>query len=216
MAKSKKDSKKSKKEENNVQSQEKESADVIDEKAQEEQQAEDEPIVENADEQNEEKSAEEQKVTEEELTPEEILEKERDIYKDKYVRLAAEFDNYRRRTLKEKSDLIKNGGETIFINMLPVVDDFDRAMDAVTSTEDIHALKEGVDLIANKFKSFLKQNGIQEIAAKEEEFDTDKHEAITKIPAPSEDLKGKVVDVIEKGYMMHDKVIRFAKVVVGE
>ncbi|MDA3881994.1 MAG: nucleotide exchange factor GrpE [Bacteroidales bacterium] len=150
------------------------------------------------------------------LSPEEIFAQERDEFKDKYIRLAAEFDNYRRRTLKEKSDLIKSGGELIFVNMLPVIDDFDRAMEAAASAEDVNAVKEGIALISNKFKNFLNQNGVQEIDAKEQDFDTDKHEAITKIPAPSDDLKGKVVDVIEKGYEMHEKVIRFAKVVVGE
>ncbi|MFW5851688.1 MAG: nucleotide exchange factor GrpE [Bacteroidota bacterium] len=150
------------------------------------------------------------------LSPEEILAQERDDFKDKYIRLAAEFDNYRRRTLKEKSDLIKSGGESIFINLLPVIDDFDRAMEAVASAEDVNAVKDGITLISNKFKSFLQQNGVHEIDAKEQDFDTDKHEAITKIPAPSDDLKGKVVDVVEKGYEMHEKVIRFAKVVVGE
>src|SRR5690606_5232034 len=150
------------------------------------------------------------------LSREEQLEQECAEYKDKYIRLAAEFDNFRRRTLKEKADLIKSGGESVLSNMLFVIDDFDRAVDAISTAQDISALKEGIDLILNKFKSFLTQNGVQEIEAKEQDFDTDKHEAITKIPAPSEELKGKVVDVIQKGYMMHDKVIRFAKVVIGE
>lgn len=151
-----------------------------------------------------------------ELSPEEQLQKECDEYKDKYMRLAAEFDNFRKRTLKEKADIIKSGGEHILSNMLPVIDDFDRAMDAANTAQDIDSLKEGLELITNKFKKFLTQNGVQEIDAKEKDFDTDLHEAITKIPAPHEDLKGKVVDVIEKGYMIHDKVIRFAKVVIGE
>jgi len=160
--------------------------------------------------------AEEPQEAKPEASLEEILTQERDEFKDKYIRLAAEFDNYRRRTLKEKSDLIKSGGESIFINMLPVIDDFDRAMEAVASAEDVNAVKDGITLISNKFKSFLQQNGVHEIEAKEQDFDTDKHEAITTIPAPSDDLKGKVVDVVEKGYEMHEKVIRFAKVVVGE
>ena len=167
---------------------------------------------EKTDEKDESKKSEEST----QLSREEQLENECAEYKDKYIRLAAEFDNFRRRTLKEKADLIKSGGESVLSNMLFVIDDFDRAVDAISTAQDISAMKEGIDLILNKFKSFLTQNGVQEIEAKEQDFDTDKHEAITKIPAPSEELKGKVVDVIQKGYMMHDKVIRFAKVVIGE
>ncbi len=152
----------------------------------------------------------------EQLSREEQLEKECAEYKDKYIRLAAEFDNFRRRTLKEKADLIKSGGESIILGMLPVIDDLDRAVDAISSAQDVDSVKEGIDLILNKFQSFLKQNGVQEIGADSQEFDIDKHEAITKIPAPSEELKGKVVDLVQKGYIMHDKVIRYAKVVIGE
>ncbi len=135
---------------------------------------------------------------------------------DKYLRLSAEYDNYRRRTLKEKMELTKTGGEKVLLNILPVIDNLDRAMTAVQEAKDIDAIRTGIDLIFNKFQEFIKQNGIQEIPAIQAEFDTDLHEAITKIPAPSEDLKGKVVDVIEKGYYLHDKVIRFTKVVIGE
>jgi len=152
----------------------------------------------------------------EQLSREEQLEKECAEYKDKYIRLAAEFDNFRRRTLKEKADLIKSGGESIILGMLPVIDDLDRAANAISTAQDVDSVKEGIDLILNKFQSFLKQNGVQEIDADSQEFDIDKHEAITKIPAPSEDLKGKVVDLVQKGYIMHDKVIRYAKVVIGE
>lgn len=177
-----------------------------------------EESVENSERIEETKETEESENAEEsvQLSREEQLEQECAEYKDKYIRLAAEFDNFRRRTLKEKADLIKSGGESVLSNMLSVIDDFDRAVDAISTAQDISAMKEGIDLILNKFKSFLTQNGVQEIEAKEQDFDTDKHEAITKIPAPSEELKGKVVDVIQKGYMMHDKVIRFAKVVIGE
>lgn len=135
---------------------------------------------------------------------------------DKYLRLAAEYDNYRRRTLKEKMELSKTAGEDILVNILPVVDDFERGLDNIDKAKDIEAVKEGVQLIYNKFKDFLKQRGVKEIEAKETEFDTDMHEALTKIPAPTEELKGKVVDVIEKGYYLNDKIIRFSKVVVGE
>lgn len=135
---------------------------------------------------------------------------------DKYLRLAAEYDNYRRRTLKEKMELAKSAGEDILINILPVMDDFERGLASIDKAKEVDAIKEGVLLIYNKFKEFLKQRGVKEIEAKEKEFDTDLHEAVTKIPAPSEELKGKVVDVIEKGYLLNEKVIRYAKVVIGE
>jgi len=136
--------------------------------------------------------------------------------KDKHIRLQAEFDNYRKRTMKEKMDLIKSGGESVIVNILPVIDDFERALIAFSEMKDDDPLKQGINLIYSKFKEFLKQNGITEIEAKEKDFDTDLHEAVTKIPAPKEELKGKVVDVIQKGYLMNDKVIRFSKVVIGE
>lgn len=135
---------------------------------------------------------------------------------DKYLRLAAEYDNYRKRTLKERMELTKNAGEDILVNILPVMDDFERALGSMDQAKDIEAVKEGIQLIYNKFSEFLKQRGVKEIDAKEKEFDTDLHEAITKIPAPDEKLKGKVVDVVEKGYFLNDKVIRFSKVVIGE
>jgi len=135
---------------------------------------------------------------------------------DKYLRLAAEYDNYRKRTLKEKMELTKTAGADILVNILPVMDDFERALSSMQQAKDIEPVKDGVLLIFNKFKEFLKQRGVKEIEAKEKDFDTDLHEAITKIPAPTEELKGKVVDVIEKGYFLNDKVIRFSKVVIGE
>jgi len=135
---------------------------------------------------------------------------------DKHLRLQAEFDNYRKRTLKEKMELIKSGGESVLTSLLPVIDDFERALASISKAEDDDPVKQGVVLILKKFEDFLKQNGIKEIEAKGKDFDTDHHEAITKIPAPSEDLKGKVIDVIQKGYLLNDKVIRFAKVVIGE
>jgi len=135
---------------------------------------------------------------------------------DKHLRLQAEFDNYRRRTLKEKADLIKSGGESVLAGLLPVIDDFDRALESMKDIEDENPVKQGLLLIFNKLKEFLKQNNVKEIEALNQEFNCDYHEAVTKIPAASEDLKGKNVDVIQKGYTLNEKVIRFAKVVVGE
>ena len=136
--------------------------------------------------------------------------------KDKHIRLQAEFDNYRKRTLKERMELLKTASESLLVNILPVIDDFDRAMQTLNSVEEESHVKDGVKLIYTKFQEFLKQNGVKEIEAKEQAFDTDLHEAITKFPAPSEDLKGKIVDVIQKGYYLNDKVIRHSKVVIGE
>jgi molecular chaperone GrpE len=135
---------------------------------------------------------------------------------DKYLRLSAEFDNYRKRTLREKMELIKTANESVMRNILPVIDDFERAMKSIEQGMDFEATKEGISLIYNKFKNFAKQNGIKEIDAVGDVFNTDLHEAITKIPAPTNDLKGKIIDVVQKGYYLNDKVIRFAKVVVGE
>lgn len=135
---------------------------------------------------------------------------------DKNLRLMAEFDNFRKRTLKEKSELIKNAGENIFVNILPLVDDFERAMKAMETTEDIDAVKEGIDLIYTKFMSFLNVSGVKAIPTDNEPFDVDKHEAVTLYPAPTEDQKGKIIDCLTKGYTLNEKVIRFAKVVVGE
>jgi molecular chaperone GrpE len=135
---------------------------------------------------------------------------------DKYIRLMAEFDNFRKRTLKERTELIKTAGEDILLNILPVVDDFERGLQVIDKSEDIASVKQGIHLIYNKFCEFLKQRGVKEIEAVRQDFDVDVHEAITKIPAPTEDLKGKVVDVVQKGYVLNEKVIRFAKVVVGE
>ncbi len=135
---------------------------------------------------------------------------------DKYIRLSAEFDNYRKRTLKEKIELTKSAGAPIILSLLPVIDDFQRALEHLDEAKDMAAMKEGIILIYNKFKDFLSLQGVAEIDTKEVEFDTDHHEAITKIPAPSEEMKGRVIDCVEKGYTLNDKVIRFSKVVVGE
>jgi molecular chaperone GrpE len=135
---------------------------------------------------------------------------------DRYLRLSAEYDNFRKRTLKEKIDLQKNANGNLLEAILPVVDDFDRAMQSVDEAHDIEAIKEGFRLISGKFHGFLYQQGVKEIEAFHKEFDTDLHEAITKIPAPSKKLKGKVVDVVQKGYFLNDRVLRFSKVVIGE
>ena len=134
---------------------------------------------------------------------------------DKYLRLAAEFDNYRRRTAKEKLDLVKSAGEDILKGILPVLDDCERAIEQLEKTEASTFEKEGTALIYNKLKSYLKSCGLEEIEVKGKEFDTDTAEAVAQIPAPEPDLKGKVVDVVQKGYALGGKVIRFAKVVIG-
>ncbi|HZL09894.1 MAG TPA: nucleotide exchange factor GrpE [Prolixibacteraceae bacterium] len=136
--------------------------------------------------------------------------------KDKHIRLQAEFDNYRKRTLKERMELLKTANESLLGSILPVIDDFDRAIQTLDLVEEESHIKDGVFLIYTKFQEFLKQNGIKEIEAQEQKFDTDLHEAITKISAPSKELKGKIVDVVQKGYYLNDKVIRFSKVVIGE
>jgi molecular chaperone GrpE len=135
---------------------------------------------------------------------------------DKYIRLSAEFDNFRKRTLKEKMDLMKTASENVLVNFLPVIDDVERAMSAIEISDNLETTKEGISLIYNKFKDFTKQNGVVEMEAKGLVLDTDKHEAITKMPAPGEELKGKIIEVVQKGYLLNDKVIRFAKVVIGE
>lgn len=144
------------------------------------------------------------------------LQKKYDELNDRYLRLMAEFDNYRKRTLKEKMDLTKYAEEDVIKGILPVVDNMERAIKSLESATDLNAVKEGINLIYKKFLEFLEKRGIKEIEALNKELDTDLHEAVTKFAAPSEDLKGKIIDVIEKGYYLHDKVIRYAKVVVGE
>ena len=136
--------------------------------------------------------------------------------KDKYLRLSAEFDNYRKRTMKEKAELILNGGEKSISSILPIVDDFERALKNMETVEDVAAVREGVELIYNKFMTVLGQNGVKVIETKEQPLNTDFHEAIAVIPAPAEELKGKILDCVQTGYTLNDKVIRHAKVVVGE
>ena len=135
---------------------------------------------------------------------------------DKYLRLSAEFDNYRKRTLKERSELIKTAGDELLKKILPVLDNLERALKAMEQANDIGSLRDGVILIYNHFKDFIQQQGIKEIAALNEPFNSDFHEAVTIVPAPSEEQIGKIIEVIEKGYILHDKVIRFSKVMVGK
>lgn len=148
--------------------------------------------------------------------PQEDMKKKYDELNDKYLRLMAEFDNYRKRTLKEKMDLTKYAEEDVLKGILKVVDDMERAINNLDTAPDMNAVKEGVELIYKKFKSFLETRGLKEVEAMNQELDTDKHEAVAKFAAPSDDLKGKIIDVVEKGYYLHDKVIRYAKVVIGE
>ena len=139
-----------------------------------------------------------------------------DELNDKFLRLYSEFDNYRRRTSKEKLELSKTASEEVILDLLPVLDDFERALKAAEEVKDCSAVKEGMQLIYSKLSGILTKKGLAPIEAHGKEFDTDFHEAITYIPSPSDKLKGKVVDEIEKGYMLHDKVIRFTKVVIGQ
>ena len=161
---------------------------------------------------------EEVALTEEEKLAQELEKANAEIedQKDKYLRLSAEFDNYRKRTMKEKAELILNGGEKSISSILPIVDDFERALKNMETATDVAAVKEGVELIYNKFMTVLGQNGVKVIEPKEQPLDTDYHEAIAVIPAPDEALKGKILDCVQTGYTLNDKVIRHAKVVVGE
>ncbi|TZF83851.1 nucleotide exchange factor GrpE [Pedobacter sp. BS3] len=134
---------------------------------------------------------------------------------DKYLRLYAEFDNFKRRTTKERIDLLQSAGKDILLSLLPVLDDFERAIKSMENATDIESVKEGVMLIYHKLKTTLQQKGVKEMKSVGEPFNADIHEAISNIPAPSDDLKGKVVDELEKGYYLNDKVLRFAKVIVG-
>ena len=168
---------------------------------------------------NEEAAGQEQPL----LSPEEQLQKELEQanatieeQKDKYLRLSAEFDNYRKRTMKEKAELILNGGERCITSILPIIDDLERALQTMQSATDVAAVREGVELIYSKFISTLEKNGVKAIETQEKALDTDFHEAIAVIPAPTKELKGKILDCTKKGYTLNDKVIRHAQVVVGE
>lgn len=140
------------------------------------------------------------------------LEKE----KKEYMFLMAEFDNFRKRTLREKSELIKNAAESAFKGLLPIVDDFERALKATEGVSDAGAVREGMELIYKKLKKYMEQNGVREMDPEDRDFDADRHEAISAVPVPDESLKGKILDTVEKGYTINDKVLRHAKVVVGQ
>jgi len=135
---------------------------------------------------------------------------------DKYIRLSAEFDNYRKRTLREKMELSKYASENLLISIIPIMDDFDRALKHMDTASDYAAMKDGIYIIYGKFSEFLKQNGVKEIESMNNNFNVDLHEAVAKTPVAEDEKKGKVVDVLLKGYYLQDKVLRFAKVVVGE
>ena len=163
------------------------------------------------------------KAEEKELTPEEKLEKDLaeaqktiEEQKDKYLRLSAEFDNFRKRTMKEKSELIKNGGEKAINAVLPVLDDLERALQNMQKTEDVKAVYDGINLIYQKFLKNLHQEGLEKMEPVGKDFDTDYHEAVALVPAPSEEQKGKVLDCVQTGYKLNEKVIRHAKVVVAQ
>lgn len=135
--------------------------------------------------------------------------------KDKYLRLYSEFDNYKRRTSKERLDLLKTANQEMVVALLPVLDDFERARQAMDTAQDVEAVKAGVELIYNKLASIMQQKGLKPMEAVGQSFDADLHEAITQVPAPDESQKGKIIDQVEKGYYLNDKVIRFAKVIIG-
>ncbi|WP_316844423.1 nucleotide exchange factor GrpE [Pedobacter psychrodurus] len=150
-----------------------------------------------------------------ELSAEEKLQAEVQQLNDKYLRLYAEFDNYKRRTQKERVELLQTAGKDVIVSLLPVLDDFDRALKAMETAADVAPVKEGILLVSTKLKNTLAQKGLKDVESISQPFNTDFHEAITNIPAPTEELKGKVIDEVEKGYTLNDNVIRFAKVVVG-
>ena len=149
------------------------------------------------------------------ISDEEKFKAEASEWQNKYLRLYAEFDNFKRRTSKERLELLQIAGKDVIVDLLPVLDDFERAQKSIEKASDIEAVKEGVKLVHHKLKNVLTNKGLKEMTAIGAEFDADVHEGITNIPAPSADLKGKVVDELEKGYYLNDKVIRFAKVIIG-
>jgi molecular chaperone GrpE len=156
-----------------------------------------------------------QELAEETISAEDKLKEELALANDKYLRLYAEFDNFRRRTQKERSELLQTAGKDVIVSLLPILDDFERAEKAMETSKDIDAVKQGVALVQSKLNNLLSQKGLKPMQSIGTEFDPDLHEAITNIPAPTDDLKGKVLDEMEKGYTLNDNVIRFAKVIVG-
>lgn len=149
------------------------------------------------------------------LSLEEKHKQELEEANNKYLRLYAEFDNYKRRTSKERVDLLQTAGKDVIVDLLPVLDDLERALKSMETAQEITAVKEGVDLVFQKLKSVLTKKGLKEMESIGKEFDADLQEAITKIPAPTQELVGKVIDEVEKGYFLNDKVLRYAKVVIG-
>ncbi|MEF9923139.1 MAG: nucleotide exchange factor GrpE [Muribaculaceae bacterium] len=136
--------------------------------------------------------------------------------KEEYMFLMAEFDNFRKRTIKEKGEIIRNGAEKAMNELLPIIDDFERGIQASAETEDVSSVKEGIELIYNKFVKYLEKNGVKAIDTEGKDFDTELHEAVTTFPAPDDSLKGKIIDTVQKGYTLNDKVLRHSKVVVGQ
>lgn len=185
----------------------------------ENQQENEEQTAKQTEEQNDANEAEAEK----ELTPEEQLQQKLDeqtlllaAMQDKYLRSVADFDNFRKRTIQEKAELIKNGGAKVITEILPVLDDFERALKTMENAEDVKSVKEGVDLIFQKFIKTLQQQGVKAIETEGQDFNTDFHEAIALVPAPNDELKGKVLDCVQTGYILNDKVIRHAKVAVAQ
>ena len=187
-------------------------------KKQSQEAAENEQTTSEASEAQENVSSEEKELTAEEKLGKELEEAQKviDEQKDKYLRLSAEFDNFRKRTLKEKAELIKNGGEKAINAILPILDDLERALQNMQKAEDVKAIYEGVELIYQKFLKNLQQEGLEKMEPVGEAFDTDFHEAVALVPAPSEEQKGKVLDCVQTGYKLNEKVIRHAKVVVAQ
>lgn len=151
-----------------------------------------------------------------EVSAEEQLKQQLDEANDKFARLFAEFDNYKKRTSRERVELIQTAGQAVITKLLPVLDDFDRALLAMEGAQDMESVKTGVELVNSKLRKMLEAEGLKEMDVLQKDFDADFQEAITTIPAPSEEMKNKVIDVVEKGYTLNDKVIRFAKVVIGQ
>lgn len=164
------------------------------------------------------KAADETAAAEAEESQDEVAKLEEELAKEKkeYLFLMAEFDNFRKRTLKEKSEIIRNAGENVLKGLLPIVDDFERGLKAADSAEQASDVKEGMRLIYNKLVKYLAQNGVKEFDPADKDFDAERHEAISVVPVPDESQKGKILDTVEKGYMINDKVLRHAKVVVGQ
>lgn len=158
----------------------------------------------------------EQETQAENLNEVEVLEQKLKEQKEKYLRLFADFDNFKKRSAKERLELLNTAGKDIILSVIPTIDDFERAIQAAENAKDIESVKEGMILIKNKMFSQLQQRGLKEMESVGEPFDASKHEAITEIPAPNEEMKGKVIDQVEKGYLLNEKIIRYAKVVVGK